>query len=144
MSMDVIQGDVLRWYGGKTVVSGAASTVIAGPFDLLRYKDKSFSLYNYGATTLSGAVIQVNPDHSGIAVDQDVPLNDTAADRPTINETMWHDFDTTSFRSMGSGDARSVAAQSNAIFRWWRIVGTVDNAGLANATVSGWMYARTV
>lgn len=122
---------------GAVVTSGDATTVIWGPYDLLAYRDKTFTLYNLGDVTLSGAVVQINPDEGGYEQNAPGLVNQT---RPAPNAGLWHAYDSTTFRSLGSGQVRSLAVANNDRYRWWRIIGTQNNP---STTVSGWGYAST-
>lgn len=141
--MNIMLGDVRCNPGGATVTSGSLTTTILGPFNLLNYKDKSFTLYNYGSVTLSGAVIQVNPDHQG-AEYAFVPSSTIGASSGP-NSGLWENFDTTSFQSLASGAIKSVqvSAATGATLKWWRVQGTADHSTGA-VTISGWMYARSI
>lgn len=130
--------DIKQSRGGATVTSGAASTVILGPLDLLQYPTKSFTLYNYGTVTLSGAVIQVNPDHQGCETGR---TSGDGSQPGGPNAGLWENHDADTFCSLGSGQVRSKAEASNSLFRWWRIVGT--NNQTPSITVSGWNYAAS-
>ncbi len=113
--------------GGVLVPSGIG-TVLLGPFCLPYYETRSFTLYNLGPATLSGAVIQINPDHTA------TPPNGTP------NAGLWHTYDATAFQSLAPGEVRSKTA-TDVAYRWWRIVGTNDR--FASLTASGWLMGIT-
>lgn len=137
--MDIIFGDARCVPGGTVIASGVVTTIM-GPFNLLNYKEKSFTLYNYGAT-LSGAVVQVNPDHQGQEYSS-VPSSTLGAS-PGPNAGLWENFDTATFQSLAPGQVKSlqIPASTGATLKWWRVQGT---AHLPNVMVSGWMYARSI
>lgn len=144
MSMIVI-GDARSDHNGLTLVSGVPTTtsgVILGPFNLYNYKEKSFTLYNFGPVTLSGAVVQINADHQG--VEYSSPNSALGGDTQRgPNPGLWETIDSTSFNSLASGSVKSVqiAATAGATMKWWRVQATAHIPGVQ---VSGWMYARTL
>ena len=138
--MNIILGDVRCAPGGAVIPSGTP-TVILGPFNLFNYKDKSFTLYNYG-TTLSGALIQVNPDHQGVEyITPNSAIGGTNQLGP--NAGLWETIDSTTFNSFPSGSVKSVqvSAATGATLKWWRVIGTAHQNGVM---CSGWMYARSI
>lgn len=135
----VVMVDVRSEQVGATVVSGA-ETVILGPFNLLNRPTKTFTLYNAGALTLSGAVVQVNPDPHGmeLGVMQGTP---GPAVQIGPNPVLWQTYDSASFSQLGAGQVRSITA--NDLFRWWRIIGLHQGPNTSIA-VSGWVNAATI
>lgn len=119
--------------GGVSLPSGV-ETVILGPFVLGRYDVKSFTLLNQGPLTLSGARIEINPDHT---TGESGPKADGSAWRAP-NPGLWHTYDATGFSNLGSGQLRSVSASGSA-YRWWRVVGL--NTQTPALSVSGWLLA---
>ena len=137
----IVLPDIRCIVGGATVPSGVQTTIL-GPINLYTYKDKSFTLYNYSAVALSGAVVQVNPDHQG----SEFPIPNSAIGGTTQsgpNPGLWENYDTTTFQSLPSGRVKSLQVTANT-YKWWRVVGTNDNVGGNAVTVSGWCYARSV
>lgn len=126
-------------FKGSAVASGVTGTVILGPFDLQRYPKKAFTLYNVSAVTLSGALIQINPDQGGYE-DGASTTNVTGATPPSPNAGLWENYDTTSFRSLASAGVKTVFSKDD-VARWWRVIAIADEA---NVTVSGWLYATSV
>ena len=131
--------DVRSLYGGALVASGAASTVILGPFDLSRWPNRSLCLYNMGATTLSGAVVQVNPDPFGSEPGVNPAVAGKLVNPP--NSGLWINYDTTTFQSLATAQVRGTTLPG--MYRYWRVVGTVDNVGLPSTTVSGYITAAS-
>ena len=60
--------DVRDFSAGVTLASGDLSIVI-GPLNLLRYPKKSFTVFNQGTVTLSGAVLEINADPGGFVIE---------------------------------------------------------------------------
>ena len=114
--------------GGGLVASGQSS-VILGPIDLGKYPTKTFSLWNTGFLTLSGAIVQVNPDRTG-----------DEQNGPAPAAALWHIYDSASFVSLASGECRSLVA--NDLFRWWRVLGA--NNQPAGIPVSGYYRAASL
>lgn len=126
-------------FKGVTVTSGATAVVILGPLDLGRYPRKAFSIYNQSDVTLSGVVVQINPDLSGFETGASQG-NPSGATQPPPNPGLWHTFDATTFQSMAPGEVRTRFAKDDVI-RWWRLTGT---SSLPGVTASGWLHATTV
>ena len=129
--------DVSAFVSGTPVASGMAS-VILGPLNLGRRPRKTFTLYNAGTVTLSGAIVQVNPDQGG-----QMALQGATPGAPQViapNPALWHTYDAASFQSLGAGQVRSLVASD--LFRWWRIVGVNDQP--AAIAASGWCYAASL
>ena len=135
----IVLADIRCVATGATVPSGV-QTVILGPINLYTYKDKSFTLWNYSPVTLSGAVIQVNPDVQGSEFGFPLPNGGTS---PGPNPGLWENYDTTTFQNLGTGVIKSLQVTANT-YKWWRIVGTSNNVANTAVTVSGWCYARSV
>ena len=133
--------EVQSLYGGAVVESGLRSTVILGPFDLTAWPTKTVCLYNMGATTLSGATVQVNPDPFAPKQNWRNVAGGGPAQIPP-NPGLWISYDSTTFQSLGSSEVRGTTLPG--LYRWWRVVGTVDNAGLPRTTVSGFIYAGSM
>lgn len=140
--MQLVLGDTRCVVGGATVISGTQSTVILGPINLYNYGHKSFTVYNAGSVTLSGAIIQVNPDHHGQEFTS-VPANPSAPVVGGPNPALWETIDTTSYQSLGPGAVKSVQLSNNT-YKWWQVVGTSNAGGSTTVTTSGWCYARSV
>lgn len=126
-------------YGGALVTSGATPVVVLGPLDLRRYPKKAFSVYNQSDVTLSGVVIQINPDMGGSETGASQG-NPTGATPPPPNPGLWHTYDATTFQSMATGTVRTLFSKDD-VARWWRVVGT---SNLPGVTASGWLHATTV
>jgi hypothetical protein len=131
-------GDTKDKRGGAVLVSGVQA-VILGPYDLTRYPHKSFTIYNGGSVTLSGAVIQINPDHQGY--EDSVPLSNPGSIGAAPNAGLWENFDTTSFQSLASGGIKTVFIDGKEA-RWWRIVGI--NHQPPSVMTSGWVYGNAI
>lgn len=137
---EITSPDIRNEQGGATVVSGQASTVILGPLRLDRYGAKTFSVYNPGASlTLSGVIVQVNPDPNGVEPRSPTDPNNTVQVGP--NPALWHMYDETSFCSVGPGQTKSLAVYPYVKFPWWRVIGTVNNAGMPGVAASGYCWA---
>lgn len=131
--------DVFSHRGGVTIASGGLS-VLLGPLNLLRYPTITFTLYNPNFYTLSGAVIQVNPDDVGIepGLVPAVPAGSPTQIGP--NPALWYDYDATTFKFMTSGQLRHVVAAGP--HRWWRVLAA--NYQTPALSVSGWVNAATI
>ena len=147
---EIVRVDVRSEEGGAIVVSGTNSTVILGPYDLGDRASKTFVLYNQHASlTLSGALIQVNPDRQG-SESMDFLGSQPGSAIVGPNPALWLDVHTATvapnttatrnFFNIGPGVVRGVIIEG--YHRWWRIVGTND--GTAPITVSGWVYAGSL
>lgn len=130
-------GDVKCAATGAVIPSGV-QTVLLGPLNFFSYKDKSFTLWNYSPVTLSGAVVQVNPDAQGVEFGYPLPNGGTAQGP---NPGLWENYDSTTFQSLPSGSIKSLQVTAST-YRWWQVVGTNNSA--TPITVSGWCYARSV
>lgn len=139
--MQITLPDVRCIVGGGTVASGTLSTVVLGPINLYDYNHKSFTLYNYSATTLSGAVIQVNPDHQG--QEFPTPAGISTASQYGPNPGLWENYDTTAFQNLASGAVKSLNIPGD-VHKWFRVVGTSNQPGSTTVTCSGWCYARSI
>jgi len=131
-------GDVRSERAGATVASGVAG-VILGPLDLLRYREKTFTVVNHGAVTLSGVALQVNHDPHGHESGLLSSTPGTILPQPSAG--LWQDYDTTSFQSIATGGVRSLNVAGTA-HKWWRLVGT--NKFTPSVVVSGHLNARSV
>ena len=136
----VVLADIRCVATGATVPSGV-QTVILGPINLYTYKDKSFTLWNYSPVTLSGAVVQVNPDVQGSEFGY--PLSSTGGTAPGPNPGLWENYDLTTFQSLGSGKIKSLQVTANT-YKWWRVVGVSNDVANTQITISGWCYARSI
>lgn len=134
---DVVRGNTRRIHEGALVASGSTATRILGPYDLVAYPHKSFTLWNQGAVTLSGAIIRINPDPQGNEPNSTISNMTGTASLP--NEGMWENYDTTSFADLGSGVIKTVHI-STATARWWDVV-AVNNQP-PTLLVSGYCYAN--
>ena len=116
---------------GVTVPSGVLTTIL-GPFQLPLYGTRSFTILNQGSLTLSGAVVQINPDdkvfEQGIGAAQNTP-----------DAALWHTYDASAFRNMAAGEIRSYSAGANVAYRWWRVAGM--NNQTPSISTSGWLMA---
>jgi hypothetical protein len=139
MSM-IVQPDVRTAVAGVTLASGVQAVVL-GPFDLLRVPRKSFTLLNVGPQTLSGAVLQINPDQGGSEAGTTSSTPGVAL--PAPNPALWESTATT-WTSLAPGvvSTQSLAGSGAVCARWWRVV-AISNQSAA-ITVSGWMYGTTV
>lgn len=132
--------DVRHEDGGALVASGT-TTVILGPFNFFMRPTKAFALVNRGTLTLSGAIIQVNPDMQGS--ESGVQGSNPSA-QPTVgpNANMWVNFDTTTFQTMAVGETRVLTTNITALYPWWRVVGV--NREPTTIATSGWAFAGTL
>lgn len=128
--------DTRNFMGGAAVASGTKATIIIGPFDLLRWPSRSVVLHNGGAVTLSGATVQVSNDPGGY----EDSLGSSNPGRATPPPSMWIDYDTATFISVGSGEDRGTTLPG--AYRWWRVVGTSNQQG--TITVSGFGYGISI
>lgn len=123
--------------GGASLASGVTS-VILGPYNLQLYPTKAFSVYNCGSATLSGAVIQTNPDPGGNESQGGSSINATMA---APNAGLWETYDESSFINLASGGVRTVYVIDKSA-KWWRIVATNDRT--PTITASGYLYGAGV
>ena len=137
MAAEVV-GDYRDLYGGVSVPSGVL-TVVWGPFQGGRYVHKALTLLNQGALTLSGAVVQVNPDPVGYeagmtSTNPTVPL-------PSPSAAMWETIDASTFQSLATGAVKT-AFFSTQVAKWWRVAALNDRS--ASLNVSGYGYLNTL
>lgn len=135
--MMIVERDIRTEYGGTTVASGAAPTVILGPFNLARYPVKTITIYNQGPTQLSGVLIEVNPDQGGFesGTASQNPLGPTPAGP---GAGLWETYGT--LQNIPSSTVKSLRASGDA-HRWWRVRAVAD---LTTLSVSGWIHAGTL
>lgn len=134
--MMVMIPDTLTERGGATLASGVMTT-IAGPFDMLKFPHKSFSVLNQTPSTISGAQVQVNQDPIGFVTD--VPSADPLNARGNINASMWEIYEQATFQNLRSGQVRTL--QVEGVGRWWRIVALNDRS--VDLTASGYIHGVT-
>lgn len=125
--------------GGAVVASGT-TTVIVGPWKLGKRLTKSFSLYNcHPSITLSGAILEINPDPEG--ADDTFFVSTPGQPQPGgPNPQLWHTYDNVTFQAIAPGECRSVVA--NDLFMWWRIRGVNNSNSLM--LVSGFSLSSSI
>ncbi len=133
-------GDIKDKRDSALLASGVAANII-DPVDFLRYVHKSITIWNGGPVTLSGAVIQINPDHQGYEQIGVVPLSNPGTTGAAPNPALWENYDTTSFSNLASGGVKTVFINGN-VARWWRVVGT--NSQPPSLMTSGWVYGNAI
>jgi hypothetical protein len=131
-------GDIKDKRGGAILASGVVANIM-GPFDLLRYPHKAFTVWNGSSVTLSGALLQANPDQGGY--ESGVPLSNPGVTGDPPNAGLWENFDTTSFNSLASGAVKTVFVNGS-VARWWQIVGLSNQT--PNIMASGWVYGNAI
>ena len=122
---------------GATLASGTA-TVVIGPLHLLAYDRKSFTLYNLGAATLSGCLVQINPDPQGYEAGALLANPGQTGSAP--NAGLWETIDNTSFSNLAAGSVKTVQFQTTTA-KWWRLQALNS---LPSITVSGYCNATSV
>lgn len=135
----VVTPDVRVVVGGAVCASGI-ETVVLGPLNLLRWPNKSFTVYNLSSITMSGAKIQTSPDQRGD--EAGTASSDPAQRAPLPGPELWHNIDTLTFQSLESGGIRTVEFYNAR--RWWRVVAKNDVPSGASLTISGWCNASTI
>lgn len=133
-----IIGDTKDVRSGALLASGVQATIV-GPVDLLRYPRKAITIYNGGSVTLSGAVVQVNPDHQGY--ERTTQLANPNATGSGPNAGLWENYDTTTFQSLASGGIKTKFINGD-VARWWRVIGI--NQDTPDIMTSGWVYGNAV
>lgn len=107
-------------YGGATVASGITGGVIIAATNVLGYKSKCITVYNQGAVTLSGVIVQINPE-PGAA--------------PSVNDVKWETIATTGTIA----SATAVTIQSTAMSKWIQVKAINDRS--QSIVASGYLYA---
>jgi len=135
--MDTIRGFTRAEHQGTTVPSGTLTTVI-GPFNLLAYKSKSFTIWNQSFITLSGAVVQCNPDPSG--AESGTALVDPNTVPVGPYSQLWETYDSTTLQSLAASGVKTVHVNT-ATSRWWRVAAVNNNQDNVSISVSGYCHA---
>ena len=130
--------DIRESRAGATVPSGVP-TVVMGPFRLPRYITKTFGICNTGAVTLSGVMLQVNPDQAGLepGIQQGNPTAPPVQVGPST--AMWVNYASSAFQNLAAGSTAVFEAPLTALFTWWQAVATNDRS--QSITVSGYLSA---
>jgi hypothetical protein len=136
---EIVRGDLLQFFNGATIPSGSTVTRLLGPYEMLGYPHKSFTIYNLGPVTLSGAAIRINPDHRGVQTGTQMGQIGGSVAGP--NEGLWENYDTTTFLNLPAGSVKS-AHITTATARWWEVV--VINDRTPTITCSGWVRGVSV
>lgn len=135
--MQAVEPSYQHLDAGALVASGSTLTNILGPINLRSYPHKAFAVVNHGTVTLSGVVVQVNPDKHGMQ--QGTALSTGAT--PVPNPGLWVNLDTTTFQSLASG-ACKVVSFADQPYPWWRLVAV--NYQPPAVSISGWAMAQTI
>lgn len=134
--MQAVEPSFRHDQGGALVPSGTVTSIF-GPVHYGTSPHKAFAVANQSAYTLSGAIIQVNPDRHGVQVG--TALSDGRT--PAPNASLWVNLDTTTFQTLSSGQCR-VVAFADRPYPWWRIVAVNDQP--PSLGISGWGMAQTI
>lgn len=141
---NLIRADRRHIVAGVVVPSGVVAvsggiTRLLGPYDLLNYPHKSFTVYNQSAVTLSGAAVRINFDWRG-----NEPGSSSTNQTATLvgpNDGLWEVLDSTSFNSLPAGTIKT-AHFSTQTARWWDVI--VVNNQTPTITVTGSLNACAV
>ena len=117
-----VEPNVNQRYAGVTLASGVLTTVV-GPFHLARLRNQAGFFLNQSLSTISGAVLQVNPD--------------TTSDPNAVSGAMW--ITVASATSIASGTLVQLTATTPA--KWGRIAAISNFDSL---TVSGYWYGVSI
>lgn len=139
--MDEVRGFTRALYNGVTLASGTLTRVL-GPYNLLSYPHKSFTLYNLSNYTLSGAQVRINADPAGN--ESNTPsVNPFVASLGAPNANMWEILDQSTLSNLVGSGVKTVHFSTHTA-RFWDVVAINDQPDGLSLTVSGYCHVSAI